>query len=343
MLFGFSLLLSALCLAQMSLAGEPAVNVSFVEQWGNVFADKDYVFHVRLTATDKFEGVVGWRFTCENRTIASREVKAAIDAGAAQVVDISLKIPQVKEGVTMSCRLSVSVMRNGDNKSAGSIEKDICIFPADAFAYRHEWAEKLNIHLFDPGNKTGDILTAAKIPFHQVNGIDSFTGITDGILLIGEGCSFKDYRGLGDAATKVAANGVPVLFLAPSGGEMQIAGMGESDMPVPQSVILKRRDVIRELDKHLDSDSWPSDGVIVKTSMKPRGERGPIVFEATQNADGWAWIEMDFGPTNQSKGKAVHGRLVMCGFGIVEKWDSTPAARYLLARMLEHVSGVASN
>jgi hypothetical protein len=319
------------------------VKVAFIEPWCNVFADKEYVFHVQVSAQDRFEGVLGWRFTCENRTIASREARVTIDAGGLQVVAISLQVPQVKEGVIMSSRLSVTAMRNGENKPAGTAEKDIYIFPADAFAYRHELLEKLNIHLFDPGKKTGDVLTAAKVPFRQVNSTDSFTGITNGILLIGEGCSFKDYRGLGEQATKVAARGVPVLFLAPSGGEMQITGVGESDLPVPQSVRLRRSDAIRALDKRLDSESWPPDGAIVRTSMKPKGERGPIMFEAAQNADGWPWIEMDFSPANASKEKAMHGRLVLCGFGIIAKWDSTPVARYLLARILEHLSGKDDN
>lgn len=337
-----TLALVSVCFFVRTSLAEPVVKIAFVEQWGNVFADKEYVFHVQVTAQEKFEGVLGWRFTCENRTIASREVNLAIDSGAAQAVDISLQVPQIKEGVTMASRLSLSAMRNGENTPSATADKGICIFPANAFAYRHEWLEKLNIHLFDPGKKTGDVLTAAKIPFRQVNNIDSFTGITNGMLLIGESCSFKDYRGLGEQATKVAAGGVPVLFLAPSGGEMQIAGVGDSDLPVPQSVHLKHKDVIRDMDKHLDSDSWPPDGVIVKTSMKSRGERG-IVFEAVQNADGWPWIEINFSPTNALKEKAVNGRLVLCGFGIVEKWDSTPVARYLLARILEHLSGKDGN
>jgi hypothetical protein len=32
------------------------------------------------------------------------------------------------------------------------------------------------------------------------------------------------------------------------------------------------------------------------------------------------------------------GRLVLCTFGIVEKWNDSPAPRYLLMKMLESVS-----
>lgn len=320
-------------------AAEPAAKLSFVESWGNVFADKDAAFHVQITSKEKVDGTLGWQLTREGRTLLSKETGVVVDGGVPRVVDVTVAVPHVDDGVALPTRLSVTLTVPGSAEPVARAEKDVTVFAADAFAYRRAWAEKLKIRLFDPEKKTGEVLEKAKVPFQSIANVDAFPAITDGLLLIGEGVSFKDYRGLADQATRTAARGIPVLILAPSGGEFLAAGVGESNLPVPHSMALERSDIIRTLDKNLDATVWPPDGRIVSTSMNVRGDRGAVMVDTVKGADGWPWIEWVFAPPDAAGQPGVKTRLVLCGFGIVEKWDSTPAARYLLARVLEHVAG----
>jgi hypothetical protein len=140
--------------------------------------------------------------------------------------------------------------------------------------------------------------------------------------------SFKDYRGLGDMMVKTAARGIPVLCLAPAGGEMTMPGAGDADLPKPRSMRFAGNELIVQLDKRLDAEAWPPDGRVAAGGLKLRGDRGPVVGE-TAKESAWPWVELEYG------GK---GRLVVCGFGIVEKWKNGPAPRFLFAKVLEHMA-----
>jgi hypothetical protein len=64
------------------------------------------------------------------------------------------------------------------------------------------------------------------------------------------------------------------------------------------------------------------------SNTQPEGQS--IVAAVVNGAGGWCWLEMTF---PQGKGK-----LMLCGFALIEGWDAGPTPRFLFARLLELLS-----
>ena len=57
------------------------------------------------------------------------------------------------------------------------------------------------------------------------------------------------------------------------------------------------------------------------------GERGSVVGKVDSGDGGWPWIEMNYAERR--------GKIVICGFGIIEKWAAGPTPRYMFVKLLE--------
>ncbi|MEI6149597.1 MAG: hypothetical protein WCS01_10905, partial [bacterium] len=309
-------------------AEAPALNLR--EPWANLFAGKEAVLHATLDG-EPFEGRVAWQFSADGRTLARGERAVKTAAGGRETVEIRLAVPEVNPGVIMATKLTVSAFASGTAKEAGSVERTLWVFPPDPFTGRVEWLKKLDIRLFDPVGATAKLFDEFKIPYAAVRNVDALGEPKDGVLVVGEGVSFRDYRGLGDGLMKAAAAGWPILCIAPAGGEITLPVTGSPEMPEPKSVTLRRQDIITQLDKRLDACGWKTDGKSAGSGLKLRGDRGPVAAEVVSQAGAWPWMEMTF-----DKGR---GKLVVCGFGIVGAWAESPTPRFLFVKVLEQVSG----
>jgi hypothetical protein len=214
--------------------------------------------------------------------------------------------------------------------------RPVIIFSRNPFAGRSEWIESVRITLFDPDGETAEAFQETGIPFAHVRRTAVLAELSEGLLIVGEGVSFEEYRGLPETVARVAASGVPVLCLAPAEGALAMPGTGDSEQSRPTRMSLRREDVIRELDKQLDSVAWPPDGRIVASRMGIQASRQGVVLEVL--ADGaagseaaWPWIEVRYPKNNSS--------LLFCGFPIIRQWEAGPAPRFLLARIIERLSG----
>lgn len=318
----------AVGMAHMAFAAEPPVSMNIQEQWFCVFGGKESVFHAGIVTTEAFAGRLEWQFSEGGRTITRGERGVNTKPGIMETVEILLPVPEVKSGVVFQARFSVSVIREGTRQESASVENPIWVFPENPFYGRKQWLERLNIHLFDPEKKTKEIFTLAGVLFKTVENVEALAAITNGIVIIGEGVSFKDYRALPEMMMKMAANGVSVLCLASDGGEITIAGA--EGAPEPDVLNFRRGDIIKVLDKRLDAKAWPPDGKFVASGLKLRGERGAVIADIVKGAGGWPWLEMRFG---EEKAK-----LIVCGFAIMEKWQSGPTPRFLFGKILEYMA-----
>ncbi len=289
--------------------------------WHDYFGGQETVFRFGLSAVRPVEGLLTWRFVVFGATGVRGEQPLVIDAAQPLTVDISLRLPEPKPGVIVDALLEIAVIDDSDHQSMAVHEKKVRIYPNNPFYEQTVWLEQQDIHLFDPENTIADQLTELGVPFTPVSNLAALQDCRDGILIVGEAISFRDYRGLFAETLVMASRGMRVLCLAPAAGEIELPGMGASSLPHPYSIRFHGPEIISHYDKKLDHISWPPDGRIVAAGINLEGARGKVLGQVERQAGAWPWIEFEY---------ANGGRLILCGLAIMEKWDATPTPRFLL-------------
>jgi len=320
-----------LCLLMTAVgrAGEPTA-IEPGEKWADVFSGGEVKFHYTVRTTQAIDGRLNWSLSVNRRTVEHGQLPLTARAEHAAEVTVALKVPEVKEGVILESQLSVAAYATGDQKPAAEHVKTVWIFPRDPFVDRSEWLKALKITLFDPEGKTADVLEKARVPFTFTKNTSALDELSEGMLVIGEGTAWKDYRSLGEAMVRAAARGVPVLCLAPGEGTLVLPGTAGAELPPPDSLTLRQEDIIAELDKRLDATAWPPAGKIAASRLAIKSDRDQVVAEVSQPPHTWPWLEVRY--------PAKKGRLVVCGFGIVRQWEATPAPRYLLSELFRRLT-----
>ncbi len=300
---------------------DDALTISRVERWSSVFAESETRWTYRVSAEQPFRDRVFWRLTANQRTLASGELDARGADGKPGEVILPLRWPKVKEGTALAAQLSVSV---GEVRH----EQTVWIFPRDPFVDRREWLQSLKLSVFDPPGDTVKVLKDSDVPHEQLRSREALDDVAEGIVIVGEGISLKKHDGLIDDLRSLAARGVPVLCLASADGEFGFT----SDKPLAAAVQLRRADVIRDLDKRLDTAWWPT-GASQLQGLGVTSASDEVVAEVSDKASSWPWCEWRF---DRTTGEST--RCVWCGFGIVTAWDDGPTPRYLFAKLLERLS-----
>jgi len=316
-------------LAAAAASAADAVSIAPEEVWSGVLSGQEVTFHYVVRAPDGFRGRLGWTLSVDERPIARGETLLAIRGDAGERTAISAKVPEVREGLVLDARLSLALYESNGSALA-SLDRTVRIFSGDPFAGRRQRLKDLKIVLFDPADKTVEVLEQAKVPFERVHNPAALGNLRGGVLVVGQGTSFLEYRALPETMFRLAAEGVPVICLAPSAGTFPVPGMGTADIPAPQSVALRRQEAITALDKRLDARGWPPDGKLVASTVAILAERQGVVGRVGDEAGAWPWIEVHYPPKS--------GTLLICGFGIIDRWEAGPAPRWLFARMLESVA-----
>jgi hypothetical protein len=185
--------------------------------------------------------------------------------------------------------------------------------------------KSFEITLFDPAQKTATALAEAQIPYQLT---DSPKGSGAALMVYGEGIEPSRQTACWQAAMDQAASGRKVILLASSGGHIDLTGLMTTSAVGPKAVLLRRSDVIRELDKRLDAKAWQAPGRIVASSLHWSVKGNSPQLDLREDQQGWPWLDVRY-PNG--------GRLVWTGMGVIESWEATPAARYLFVKLLEEV------
>lgn len=306
---------------------ETGVEIKAREARSTVFGGERVKLHFDVASAEPKTFTVPWTLSAGRRRLAAGEL--SVDAGPLQAgtAALPLRIPEVRDGIVLDVELKLSAVVDGT--AAAQISKRISIYPRDPFALRKKWLEELPISLYDPVGKTAKQFEEADVPFQQLQSIAALDSIDKGILVVGEGLSWKTQRGLFDTIVQAAARGLPVLCLASSEGAVPIPFAADSNLPRPDRVSLERNAVITRLDKRLDADAWGSGGDPVTTSLEIAQSRTAIEGTVLDSAAGWPWAELRYGD---------RGVLVWCGFGVISRWEDGPTPRYLLSRIFEYLS-----
>ena len=319
-----------ICLTTISsqLAAGP-VSLTLTDKWSGVFAGEKSSFNVLVASEHGLNGTLSWRLHAQGRTIFRQQKPISVTPGDETPFSVSIYPPAVNDGVVLDAILQVELTEDGTEQPVARINRTVRLFNKDPFVQKKNGLAAIGIALFDPTGKTAAVFESAGIPFTRVRDVGSVSGFTGKVLIVGEGTSLSQYRGLSDRLLRLAGAGVPVLCLAPASGEFPLNAFLHRQFEQPNTLALKRQDVIGELNTRLDSLSWPPDGKVVATSIQLASDRNGVVGKVGTGDTGWPWMEIDFGP-----GK---GRFVFAGFAIIEKWNAGPAPRFLLDTLLNYI------
>jgi hypothetical protein len=305
---------------------EPAAVLACREHWSTFFGGRQVTLHFTVRSEEPVDGRILWSHVADGRTIARGELAAKLKRGAASEAEIGLRLPEVREGVVLDTQLNV-VFADRQNQVLARHDRIVRLFPTDPFVDRRNWLCGLGIVLYDPKGKTEAVCKAHDLPYRLVGTMSALSKVAQGTVVVGEGLSIEDRKGFAETLLQLAAGGVSVLCLAPADGDFPFPGGG--DDPQPCRVVLGNCEVIRELDKRLDADAWPPEGRVAATGLELSTSRREALLREGPPPRAWPWLEVVY---------PQGGRLIVCGFGIVEHWDAGPTPRWLLLRILERLS-----
>lgn len=291
--------------------------------WSCWFGGRTITLRYRIAAPAAAERRASWSFSLYDRTAARREAVVPAAPGRAAILEFDVELPQNRPGVVIPASAALAI------DAGPRLEHRLWIFPEDPFDERRSALAAMKIALFDPPQRTARLFTQWRVPFRPLRSMTELTGVEQGMVVIGEGLSFREWRTLPRTILETAARGVPVLCLAPADGEMPIPGMADVGTSRPTGMCFRQADIITAFDKRLDT-AWPPDGRAAEHSIELLAGRSGMIGRSVSGDSGWPWLEFTF-PTPR-------GRLTLCSLAIVARWDASPTPRQLLAHLLEYAS-----
>ncbi len=255
------------------------------------------------------------RFACGEKSQVAWQASAARRPFASGVIvaregqaEIRFRTPDVKEGVVLPIQVAV---KNAVCK--------ILVFGKDPLEGRRQWAEQLQIVLFDPPQKTAKAFDEIALPYRQVAAIGALAAVSEGIVVVGEGLVLDEHRGLGGVLCQLARKGVPVILLVPESGRLTISD------PAPERFELQGGDVGKKIDSRTVADLTRSHGYRIA------GEENSPALQITDRPSDYAWGDFRYDD--------ARGRLCCLGWSLLDQWETSPAPRFFLVHVLEIVSG----
>ncbi|MFN0198965.1 MAG: hypothetical protein ACKVT0_19635 [Planctomycetaceae bacterium] len=316
---------------------EAGISIERLEPWSTVFAETKIKIPCRLRSTSQFVGRLVWGLsTNENITLSRGELAVTQQENDESDAGFELTFPDVKPGLILPTKLAIHLVADGNKQPVASVESPIWIYPPDPFYDRTEWLKGLQLSVFDPAGKTVELFNTLELSFAEITNISNLEILESGVLIIGEGVSFREERALPAAMLELAARGIPVICLAPDEGDLLIPSPNPAEKISPSSVLLQNAEAIRRLDKRLDAVQWMTETVRPANTISLDRQGSQLLGEVVSAPDGWSWIEIHF--ANQNKNRETNPRCVVCCFPIIERWDDGPTPRYLLVRLLEYVA-----
>ena len=307
---------------RQSFAAEIAITISKLPK--NNFGGAEVSACLALSGDLDEHVRVQWSLEAfEHRVIKRGESELNLPA---REILIPIQFPPVKDGVVLPLRFSASIIIPGEAAPAATCEQKLWLFPESVLAGQQRTLKQQKITLFDPIEATAALLKTAEVPFEETHNVAALAELSEGLILVGEGIDFREYPDLAAALWNRAAAGLNVICLPPKSGAIVLNA--EANRATPTNLALRRDDVITEMDSRYDADFWRSAGAAEAATrgMTLHGEGSAVILEASNEATAWPWVELRFGPGP--------GKLIICGFGICDRWNDGPPPRLLLAHLL---------
>ena len=283
-----------------------ALNARAADEPLNLFADAHEIT-VQTAPTFQEGETISFRVSFAHRTLASGTTRAGGgtpgSAGvppAEGVTRLPVALPGMKPGVALPLELTLSRPdgTQSETRKAWAFSDDPALLPAK------------KIVLFDRDEKTADALESLSIPFERGNSSPLATVETNTLILVGEDFSERETF---NAILGAAERGADVLVLAPG---------RDTPLAVPKTIRHLRLGSAQEIlrnPKAVYELALPEGG-----GLWLDAQDGAILLRADEHA------ALQAAQWNFTNG----GRVRVCGASLIANWETTPAARWLLAEML---------
>ncbi len=310
----------SLAMALSLSARESGVTLSPSGVKSNYFAGEEASFS--FSKEPSLTGRLAWRLASGSRTVARGEREIDVGMNGATRFSLDCQLPPLRDGLIMPVDLAVSLIPHSGGEAV-EINRRIWLFPHDVAFKQHSMLKRMKIHLFDPDKSTLTQLEKVEIPFTPIHTIDRIASLTNGTIVVAAGISFQEYSALPGVLIDATQRGLSVLMLAPQEGVMRIPLGEDAEKQRPCRFLLEGSGVIKGLDKRLDDSIFDGKRFVLTEN------NNITVFPREKEKHSWQWIELDYSPSG--------GKFVICGFDIPEKWDNSPAPRYLLLKILQYL------
>lgn len=267
------------------------------------------------------DATVWFRVAKAGRTLASGSVAAF----AGEPLRIPVALPDLKPGVAMPLELT---LRRGGDAGESLFEGRLWAFSRQPVGPGHDPVAPRTLHLYDPEGRTDAALREVGLPFERVARLEALGALRDAVIVVGEGLSLDEERGLTDALAEAVGRGNDALLLAPREGTLAlpsawtrlVAGTIRDVFPAPKQ---------GAGGQGADSAAFVRPDPAERTGFRLSGLRDEAVFGVADRAGveavGWETVGSE-------------GRFRACGARLVARWETSPAARWLLVELLEHFS-----
>jgi hypothetical protein len=322
--------LLASCGAGPALAQDVKLVPAPHQAWTAALAGSKHELKFTIQAPKDFRGRLVWSLAekATGRVLPDGRGEAVLKrgAGGTATASFALDFPKVSPGVVLKAQLTASLVDDAAGTAAATYEKPVRIFHPNPFVNQLKVLSELKIVLYDPdpAARTTSLLKELEVAFEEEKNLAALVERKAGVVIVGEGVSFKEEPGMAETLLKLARHGQTVLCLAPAAGTLPVPG---TERDGGEDVSFFRRDIIKKLDKRLDTADWSKDGQVIASTLALKAVEGSVVAEVVAGSGGWPWLQVDY---PESK-----GRLIVCGFAVVAQWQANPTPRYLLAKMLE--------
>ncbi len=301
------------------------VSLVCLDDWSNIYGGKPIALRYKLQRDESFVGSLEWRLSLNERTLKRGKFHIDTKYEKTNEYDILVNIPEVTYGNIIKLNLMVSLYENINKVEIDTHRKTFWVFDSHPLQSHTECLRQTNIYVFDPFDKTKHFLKNNQLKVISIDSVEGLFHIQNSIIVIGEGTIFKNHRGLCSGIYHAIISGNSILCIGCSEGSLELTPSTPSFVE-PTQIKFINSDIIESFDKRIDKTVWYPGKNFIKTSVSIDCLRTFTYLKLKNGTEDWPWVAIDY-----EKNK---GRLIVCGFGIIENAHKSAAAPYLLAKIL---------
>jgi hypothetical protein len=311
------------CVALTAVACR-ALDFDLLDGWSDAFASTNATWRVQMHGAESAE--LNWSLVL-NKAVVHRGQRTVGASDLAGPIPLTIRTPAIRDGLAGEASLLVQAVSGSEH---ARVTHPVWILPSDPWTVCRELLRAKALRVFDPSGALIRRLQESSIEPVALRNPVAIAALANGLLIVAEDVSFREYRGLAGALVGAAVGGARVLLPAPREGAMPLPGHADFAGKARPALRMESARALSALDKRLDAEIWPGAASAVSASFRLSADRRQPEAVWGNEVDGWPWLDLDF--------RESGGRMLAVGWPPARAWDSGPAPRYVRAALLLELS-----